>query len=301
MTNLLLILLLCLCTGQFIFICYRKKQEENWLAVLRGIRNGEKEKIFVKGTGRMAEISFEINKMTEANQSQLEQLKKADEASRQILTSLSHDIRTPLASLLGYLEVLEKGAADQNEERDYISVALRKANDLKAYVDMLFEWFKLGSKEQQFTFETIDINEKTREILIDWLPVLEKENIVLLADIADDDLPVSLDSMAYSRILGNLIQNAVRHGACTKISIAIKSSDDTVSISIVNNGEIIPPEKLPQIFDRLYKGDQARSGKGSGLGLAITKELVRIMDGDISVTSSPEEGTGFLINFPVLK
>lgn len=301
MTGFLLLLILCLCTAQSISIYRMKKQEKNWLTILRGIRNGEQDKIFVNGTGRMADISYEINRIIEENQVRLEQLKKADDANRQILTGLSHDVRTPLASLLGYLEALERGVSDRAEQQEYISVALRKAKDLKAYVDMLFEWFKLGSREEKFSFETVDIKELTREILIEWIPVLEQENIALIADIGDDELPVSLDTMAYSRILGNLVQNAVRHGACTKIWVAVKHNPDTVSISVMNNGEMIPPEQLPHIFERLFKGDHARSSKGSGLGLAITKELVCILHGKISAASSQAEGTSFLIELPVSK
>lgn len=301
MTGYVIIILLFLCTGQFIYIYRMKKQEKNWLAVLHGIRRGEQEKIFTRNKGLMADISYELNGIIEANQAQIVLMKKADEANKQILTSLSHDVRTPLASLLGYLEALNKGLSNTNEEREYISVAYRKANDLKAFIDMLFEWFKLNSNEQQFYFEMTDINEFTRELLIEWLPAFEQSQITLSAHISDDDLMVSLDKTAYKRILDNLIQNAVKHGDCSQMSITIKSHSDTAFIEVANNGQAIPAGQLPHIFERLYKGDTARSDKGSGLGLTITKELVNALHGEISVSSTPGKDTVFSISLPILK
>ncbi|MDU6265790.1 MAG: HAMP domain-containing sensor histidine kinase [Anaerocolumna aminovalerica] len=299
MTAVVIVILFCLCSGQFLYIRRIKKQEQDWLNILRGIQGGERDKLFAKGNGQIADISYELNKIIDTNLIQIAQLKKADEANKQILTGLSHDVRTPLASLLGYLEALQKGSLDEVEKQEYLEVAFRKANDLKAYVDMLFEWFKLSSNEQQSVIETVDINEQTREIIIEWLPVLEQSSIALSVNIGDEDLPVSIDRMAYSRILNNLMQNAIQHSHCTQISIIIRQDVNRVLISVVNNGQIIPEDQLPHIFERLYKGDRARTGKGSGLGLAITKELVTNLHGEISVSSTQNEGTKFQISLPI--
>lgn len=299
MTTVVIAVLLCLCVGQFFYIYRMKKQEHDWLNILRSIRRGERDKLFAKGNGQIANISYELNKIIDNDLIQIAQLKKADEANKQILTGLSHDVRTPLASLLGYLEALQKGSLDEVEKQEYLAVASRKANDLKAYVDMLFEWFKLSSNEQQPVLETVDINERTREIIIEWLPVLEQSSIALAVNIKDEELPVSIDRIAYSRILNNLMQNAIRHGHCTQISITIAQDVSTALISVVNNGQTIPQDQLPHIFERLYKGDQARTGKGSGLGLAIVKALVATLHGEISVSSSQNEGTKFQISLPI--
>ncbi|HBL50765.1 MAG TPA: sensor histidine kinase [Firmicutes bacterium] len=301
MTAGIIIMLLLLCAAQFIYIRHIKKQEKNWLDVLRGIRHGEQQKLFAKNSGLIADIGYELNGIIETNQAQISQLRKTDEANKQILTSLSHDVRTPLASLLGYLEALDKGISDTSEEREYIAVAYRKANDLKSYVDTLFEWFKLNSNEQKLEFAPADINELTREIIIEWLPVLDQEKVALSVDIGDNDISASIDPTAYSRIINNLIQNAVKHGHCTKLAISIKRHFDTALITVANNGQTIPAEQLPHIFERLYKGDDARSDKGSGLGLAITKELVAALHGTISVSSAQDASTEFSISLPVLK
>jgi signal transduction histidine kinase len=301
MRDIVIIILSLFCVGQFIYIIQTKKQLKNWLDILSGIKRGEKEKIFIKNKGLIADISYQLNGVMEYKQAQIILLTKSDEANKLILTSLSHDVRTPLASLLGYLEALNKGLSDGREEKEYISVAYRKANDLKAFIDMLFEWFKLNSNEQQYHFETTDINEATREILIEWLPVFEQSQIVMSASISDDDLMVSFDKTAYKRIINNLVQNAIKHGDCTRITIAVKVCSENVLIEVGNNGQEIPAGQLPRIFERLYKGDTARSDKGSGLGLTITKELVTALDGEISVSSEPGTDTLFSISFPILK
>lgn len=298
MTALIITFLLLLCIGLFLYILNIRKQEKEWLAILHDVQQGRQEKIFTKGNGLMADISYELNGIIESNKMRIAHLEKVDEAKKQILTSLSHDVRTPLASLLGYLEALENGMLDKTEQKEYISVAYRKANDLKSYVDMLFEWFKLNSREQQFHFEMEDINELTREIIIEWLPVLEKEKIEINAQIGDDELLLSTDRMAFKRIINNLMQNAIHHGNCTSITIIVENHLETVQAAVINDGCPIPPDQLPYIFDRLYKGDHARSGKGSGLGLAITKELAFALHGEINLTSSLDQGTRFQIILP---
>ncbi|HML20318.1 MAG TPA: HAMP domain-containing sensor histidine kinase [Aggregatilinea sp.] len=298
MTGAVIAILLLLCIGQFLYIRRIRQQEKARLDVLRSIRHGDREKIFSKSHGVMADIGYELNAIIEVRQSQIERLKKTDEANKSLLTSLSHDVRTPLASLLGYLEALSSGLSDPGEEKEYIAVAYRKATDLKAYIDRLFEWFKLNSHEQQFKFETVELNEFTREILIEWLPRLEQSHISLSAMIGDDDLLLSVDRWAYKRIVDNLIQNAVQHGNCSHLTITITGHPGTAAVQVANDGRAIPPDQLPYIFERLYKCDTARSDKGSGLGLAITKGLVTAMHGEISATSAPQQDTVFSIVFP---
>ena len=294
----IVVIFVLLCIAQFTIICHTRKQLKNWLDVLRSIKQGRREKIFAKNQGLMADIAYELNMIVEDNKAQIALLKKADEANKQILTSMSHDVRTPLASLLGYLEALNKGLSNLNDEKEYIAVAYRKANDLKLFIDMLFEWFKLNSKEQQYHIESADINEITREVLIEWLPVFEQSEIILAAHI-DGELFVELDKTAYKRVLNNLIQNAVNHGECRNLKISVNHCSDSVSINVANDGRNIPAQHLPHIFERMYKGETSRSNKGSGLGLTITKELVTALNGKISVSSTQGNDTIFTIMLPV--
>ena len=245
----------------------------------------------------LAEINYEMNDILEKNRDQFIKLIKAEEANRQILTNLSHDVRTPLASLIGYLEALEQERVKENERKEYIGIAYKKALNLKELVDNLFEWFKINSNEQDYQISEYDVNELTREIIIDFLPIFADKKISLEVDIRDEEWFLQIDKMAYGRIINNLFSNALKHGRCSRIKIGIKKSNDMVVIEVSNNGDTIPKEELPYIFDRLYKCDSARSHSGNGLGLAIVKELVTAMHGNIEVTSIQGEKTSFYILF----
>lgn len=292
------IVLAYICLAQFWHIKKTNKQLKEWLDDLREIHQNPLQKLFVRQKGILSDITFEINDILADNQKQIAWLKKADMANKQILTNLSHDVRTPLASLIGYLEALNNHLTDSPEE--YTATAYQKALALKSLIDMLFEWCKLSAKEQNYQLLPEDVNELTREAIIGWLPILEKEKMILKPDLPDDEWMVSIDRTAYKRILNNLIQNAIRHGNCSSIRIQIVNEKEKIAVKVSNDGSPIPKDKLPYVFDRLYKCDEARSETGSGLGLAIAKELVLSMGGTIDVASDEKE-TSFTLVFPQCK
>ncbi|MCM1188452.1 MAG: HAMP domain-containing histidine kinase [bacterium] len=287
--------LFCICLLQLLYIKRMHTQLKEWLSDLKEIHSSADQKLFTVNQGILSDITFEFNGILSDNRKQIGQLKKADAANRQMLTNLSHDVRTPLASLIGYLEALDNDLADNPKE--YVKISYQKALALKNLTDMLFEWCKIASDEQPYRILQQDVNELTREIMIEWIPIMEKENIELKTDMSEDEFLINIDGVAYKRIINNLIKNAVYHGNCSVISVSIKKKETVISICVSNNGVPIPQDKLPFIFERLYKCDEARSEEGSGLGLSIAKELVLSMNGKINVTSSVQE-TAFTVDFP---
>ncbi len=294
----LVIILTVVCAGEFLYLLHIRKQLAGWLEFLKSLPKAPMRNSFVKGNRLLAEINFELNAILAKSRGQFVKLQQAENANHQLLTDLSHDVRTPLASLTGYLESLDSQCAKNQEE--YIHVAYRKALDLKELTDMLFEWFKLASDEQRYMMETYDINELTREVIIEHVPLLEKKQISVSTDIPEDKWFVSLDKMAYTRIIGNLFSNAIKHGKCSLIEIVVKRQEEGVSVFVSNNGFAIPEKELPFLFERLYKCDFSRSESGNGLGLAIVRELVTAMSGDITVKSIPGGKTTFCILLPLI-
>ena len=146
-----------------------------------------------------------------------------------------------------------------------------------------------------------DICELTRNILIDWLPILETSNIAYVIDIPDYDITTLIDSQAYMRIVNNIIQNSIEHSFCKKINICISSKQDIINLQISDNGVGLDEKQLNHIFDRLYKADSSRTKQSSGLGLCIAKQLTELMGGNISADSTLGKGLIFDINFPVIK
>lgn len=214
------------------------------------------------------------------------------------MTSLSHDVKTPLASLVGYLEAIESQIVVGEEKDAYIHVAFEKSQHLKHFVEDLFEWVKLDSGEQAFHFEKTDLNELSRNILADWVSVLEGCHFKYEIDIPEKECFIRIDANAYTRIINNLLQNVIVHSEGDEVMLRVLEDQQQVQVIIKDNGKGIPSDHLPHIFERLYQCDDSRSAKGNGLGLAIAKELVHIHKGTIVANSTPGAGTEFIISLP---
>lgn len=243
-------------------------------------------------------ICYNINEIAMNDQAQLIRLIQSEQAYKRLMTSLSHDVKTPLTSLVGYLEAIQKKIVTEEEKEEYIGVALDKAYLLKDFLESLFEWVKLDAKEQVFQFEICDLNELSRDILADWIPTLEDKCIAYDIDIPDSEYSVRLDGSAYMRILNNLLQNALIHSGCEKINIQIIEDSTKASIRITDNGKGISDKDLPHIFERLYQSDESRGGSGNGLGLSIVWELVSEHGGTICAENSSNGGITFIITLP---
>jgi len=254
-------------------------------------------KILAKPNDITSAICYKINEIVHDFRGQVTDLKKAEETNKQLMTSLSHDVRTPLTTLIGYLDAVQKGIVSGAEREEYVEIARRRAHDMKNYVDMLFEWFKFNSNEETFTVHKIELTELTRTLLKDWIPTFENTSLDYDIDIPDKRIEVNLDTDAYSRILNNLIQNVISHSRATHIRISICMLNKYVKITVADNGEGISKQDLPHVFERLYKCDKARSEKGSGLGLSIVQQLVKKMGGIIMVKSEPCKRTEFIVQF----
>ena len=265
---------------------------------LEDIKNGNlNRRVLARESDLTRQICYDINEIAINTQSQLIQQKQSEQAYKRLMTSLSHDVKTPLASLVGYLEAIENKIVVGEEKDEYIKVASDKAEQLKFFVENLFEWVKLDSGEQAFRFELLDLNELSRNIIADWVPILENGHFEYEFDIPETECFISIDANAYTRILNNLLQNIITHSDGNSMALGIFENEQQVKIVISDNGKGISPDNLPHIFERLYKCDHSRSAKGSGLGLAIVKELVSAHKGTITTDSTLGLGTTFTISF----
>ncbi len=278
-----------------------KKQISEISDALEDIKNGNGNRRILAETHELvAPLAYAINDIILSYEKRLSACHQTDETNRQLMTSLSHDVRTPLTTLIGYLDAAHKGIVDGKERDEYIETARRKAHDLKEYIDMLFDWFRLGSNEFSMNIAEIDLTELTRNILIDWIPIFEDTQVDFTIDIPEQPFRVQIDPDGYMRILNNLIQNVISHSHADKIEIALSEQNRNIKILLSDNGIGIDKEDLKHIFDRLYKCDKGRSEKGSGLGLSIVHELVEKLNGTIVVDSTPGKGTIFTLFFPLI-
>ena len=278
-----------------------KKQISEISDALEDIKNGNGNRRILAETHELAApLAYVLNDIILSYENRLSAYRQTEETNRQLMTSLSHDVRTPLTTLIGYLDAAHKGIVDGKERDDYIETARRKAHDLKEYIDVLFDWFKLGSNEFSMNIAEIDLTELTRNILIDWIPIFEDTQVDFTIDIPEQPFRVQIDPDGYIRILNNLIQNVISHSHADKIEIALSEQNRNIKILLSDNGIGIDKEDLKHIFDRLYKCDKGRSEKGSGLGLSIVHELVEKLNGTIVADSTPGKGTIFTLFFPLI-
>ena len=289
--------------------------------VLDDIKKGNgNRKILSKDEDNFSEIIYKINEIVYIYEEKLIEFRKMENANNQLLTSLSHDIRTPLTSIIGYTDAIKKellkdGLNDKYDSQNvienhntlennkvienYIDIVREKSYSLKEYLDNVFDWFKLNSNEFYLDLKDTEITELSRNIIKSWIVIFEEKDIDFDIEIEEKEIICNLDQNAYARVINNIIQNAVEHSKTKKIQISIKESNRKIFITIKDFGVGIEPDDLEHIFDRLYKCDKARNKVGSGLGLYITKELVEKMNGCIDVKSEVGEGTEFEIMFEI--
>ena len=301
-------------------ISINKKISES-IEVLDDIKKGNgNRKILLKDNDNFSEIIYKINEIVYLYEEKLTEFRKKENANNQLLTSLSHDIRTPLTSIIGYTDAIKKELLkdglnykydlqnviennntleNNNVIENYIDIVREKSYSLKEYLDNVFDWFKLNSNEFYLDLKDTEITELSRNIIKSWIVIFEEKDIDFDIEIEEKEIICNLDQNAYARVINNIIQNAVEHSKSKKIQISIKESNRKIFITIKDFGVGIEPDDLEHIFDRLYKCDKARNKVGSGLGLYITKELVEKMNGYIDVKSEIGKGTEFEITLEI--
>jgi len=301
--NIILFTALCLSLVWVLFLSIKLRRVQENLSVIKealeDIKAGNlNRRVLAKENDMTKQICYDINRIATTYHSQLIRQQQSEQAYKRLMTSLSHDVKTPLASLVGYLEAVTEGLVGGEERETYIQIATEKAHQLKNFVESLFEWVKLDAGEQVYHFEQLDLNELTRNIVADWIPALENSHFEYDIDIPENEYLVNIDVRAYTRILNNLFQNVLTHSGGNKMTIKITENESQAQIEIADNGIGISPSDLPHIFERMYQCDHSRLANGNGLGLSIVKELVNAQKGKITVESILDVGTKFTIAFP---
>lgn len=301
--NPFLLISLCIMFFIILFLVIKLGRVREQLSIveetLEDIKSGNRNRrVLTRKSDMTKRICYAINEIAVKNQSQFIWQKQSEQAYKRLMTSLSHDVKTPLASLVGYLEAAQNGLVTGEEKEAYIRVAVEKAYHLKHFVEELFEWVKLDAKEQIFYFEICDFNELTRNIVAEWVPTLECRHFEYDFDIPEDEYSLRVDPHAYTRILNNLFQNALVHSGGNKLVLQLLEREQEVKIIISDNGKGISSDDIPHIFERMYQCDRSRSLGGNGLGLSITMELVNALGGKIKADSEQGMGAIFTIVFP---
>ncbi len=226
------------------------------------------------------------NEMAERIIEQMQTLEEKDNLRRNLVANVSHDLRTPLASLQGYLETLKLKTADlpADERQRYLDIAYSHSQRLTQLVSELFELSKLDARESLPEMEPVALGELVMDVAQKFRLKAEERGITLSTEIAEGLPFVAADIAMLDRVLENLVGNAITHSnEGGTIRITLRGEDSSVRVTVCNSGEALNEEEIPHLFERFYQSPKNRHGKGAGLGLAIVKRIVELHDSEIGV------------------
>jgi len=257
------------------------------------------------GDDEIGQLGTSFTGMAKQIAGQFEALSEQDRLRRELVANVSHDLRTPLAALHGYLETLHhKGARLSEAEREeFLDIALRHSERLARLVGDLFELAKFDAREVTPQREPFPLAELVQDVVQKYALQAQHAGIALDFESAGELPPVVGDIGLIERVLDNLVDNAMGHTpAGGRVTLSLRRAGDGIRLEVADSGEGIPEAELPLLFERFHQVDNAhRGGDHSGLGLAITKRILDLHDAVIDVRSRSGEGTAFCFALPAAK
>ncbi|MXQ54237.1 sensor histidine kinase [Shimazuella alba] len=247
------------------------------------------------------ELAEALNQLMDHFQVDFERIEFLEEERKRMVANISHDLRTPLTSLLGYIEAMRNDPTLTTKEKgEFLQIITNKGNSLLKLLQDFFELAKLEANDFKLNLQKIDLVQIISEVLVGFYPVFVKADIVPVINMPDEPFYVKADVDCLHRILNNFLSNALRYGYDGKeIGVGLREEGDLVWVDVWDKGKGISKEDIPYVFERLYTGSVSRntSTQGTGLGLTIAKNLVEKHGGKITVTSAPNEKTIFSFGF----
>jgi len=299
-------LLLLFCAFLLFQHFYLRKDVRKMRQSAEDIRRGNFNMRFRLRTARndMVDLSAELNRLIDCFQDSLARTRFLEEERQRMISNISHDLRTPLTSLLGYIGALRKDESLTEQERiDYLRIVSEKGGDLFKLIQEFFELARLEEEQEELPLQKVDIAELARTVLLDFYIEFTKLNITPITYITEQSVFVNGNTDALHRVLQNLISNSLRYGTDGKeIGVTVRETKEMIWVDVWDNGKGITPENLPHIFERLYTPETSRNAtlRGTGLGLTIAKTLIEKQGGQIKVESVPNKKTIFSIGLPPL-
>lgn len=282
---------------------YRSFEMKHVIQELNFIAEGNFEHRIPSSTDAdLQEFIDSIHVLVDSTVSAMEEERRIEQTKDELITNVSHDIRTPLTSIIGYLELAtEKNNQSTKEAESYVETAYQKAQQMRFLVDDLFEYTSVHQTNAPLNIIYFDMIQLLEQLRIDFL--IEAENKGMEINIISEEgkLIMQGDPEKLVRVFSNLISNALKYGQGGE-NIIIKISQataDKIKIIIKNDGEKIPDEALGQIFERFYRAESSRTQElaSTGLGLAIVKSIVELHSGEISVETT-KDWTLFTLELP---
>lgn len=285
------------------FILLERKRTKSIIDIYKAIEritDGDfTNEIKIDNSDEFSMIADNINIMQVRIVELIQSERESEKSKNELITNIAHDLRTPLTSILGYLEILETNPSLSDEQRkNYLNIAYEKSKKLGSLIEDLFSYTKLSVGSLNVNLDEFDIVKLLSQLLDEMYPLFEKESLNYEFVSNVNEMIVCADSKLIARLFENLINNAIKYGKDGKKIILRfnQLNNDVYEVYVLNYGEIIPRDALTKLFDRFYRVDKSRNSKiaGTGLGLAIAKNIVELHNGKIEVKSDVN-GTEFKV------
>ncbi|WP_226996735.1 sensor histidine kinase [Tetragenococcus koreensis] len=268
------------------------------------ITNNTRENLLVfTDDKQLISLLTSINGLLNANQKILADYITNQESTKKMISNISHDLKTPLTVITGYLEMVALNKAIPIDEERKISKAYEKAEELQTLITKFFDLTKIESGDKQASLEKVNLNEVCKKCMLGFYEILTDNELEISINIPNKNLYAIGNEEILTRILNNLISNAIKYGSEGNIiGLNLTTDDQFIYIEIWDKGKGIQEKEQEKIFERLYTLEDSRNKmyQGSGLGLTITKRLVESIDGKIQLTSEPYDKTTFTIQLKKL-
>ncbi|MEG0614830.1 MAG: HAMP domain-containing sensor histidine kinase [Oscillospiraceae bacterium] len=226
------------------------------------------------------ELSKKINLFLNKQKKARRESERKSKEFKETITNISHDLRTPLTSVVGYIKLLKKPNISQEKRSEYLEIIDARTASLKKMLDQLFEFARIEANEFIFNVETVNVNNILCDTFSMFYDDFTKIGIEPQIAIPEEQFVISADKEALSRVFENVINNALKYGE-DSVSVTLKRKGDFCEIEFKNRTDQIRETEIDQIFDRFYTSDRSRSKKTTGLGLSIAKLFVKNMGGEI--------------------
>lgn len=284
---------------------YRQMQLRHIISELHYIANGNYDhRIPFELRGDLSRVVSSINGLVDSTVTAIEEERKIEQSKDELITNVSHDIRTPLTSIIGYLGLIEDGQYHSEEELlKYTHTAYSKAKQMKSLVENLFEYTKVRQPTVPVNMSQFDMVQLVEQLAADFELEAHNKGIEIQVLPKKNQLLMDGDTEKLVRVFNNLFTNAFKYGAgATKIVVEIEKVGTEAVVVVKNNGAQIPQQSLDSLFDRFYRVEESRNQAtgGTGLGLAITQSIVALHGGYIYAKSNPE-WTSFIIHLPLVR
>lgn len=257
-------------------------------------------RVMEKSEDELGSLANNINYMAARLDEKIERERQVERAKNELITNVSHDLRTPLTSIMGYLRLLkDKRYENRQQEENYIEIAYGKSEKLKGLIEDLFEYTKFSHDNVQLNWQKVALDELLEQLIEELVPVSEENHLKFVVEFPADRIWLDLDSDKIARVFENLLINAITYSSKPgEIIVKLLKEEKTVTVVISNKGEEIPPEDLDNLFERFYRVEKSRSSLtgGSGLGLAIAKNIVELHGGKIWAECEGEQ-ISFFVQF----